>query len=157
MDPLFWSIICVVLMLCMVVVELLTPSMGGFTLAALTFSGLSVYTGFKHSPSAGFVMLAVNVTLFPVAILVGIHFLRRSPVINEVQNPSGIQSAPDSQPLHKLKGEIGKSITPLRPAGAAMINDQKVDVVTEGKFVEAGVVVKVIRVNGAIVVVEAVA
>src|SRR4029077_6104714 len=115
------------------------------------------YTGFKHSPSSGFIMLAINVTLFPIAILVGIHFLRRSPVINAVQNASGIQNAPDSQPLHKFKGEIGKSITPLRPAGAAMINDQKVDVVIEGKFVEAGVVVKVIRVNGSIVVVEPVA
>ena len=54
--PLVWSIVFVVLMLCMVVVELLTPSMGGFTLAALAFSGVSVYTGFLHSPPAGYVI-----------------------------------------------------------------------------------------------------
>src|SRR5882724_6241675 len=154
MDPLFWSIVCVVMMLCLVIVELLTPSMGGFTLAAVAFSALSVYTGFLHSQSAGYVMLAVNVALFPLAFYIGFQFLRRSPLINQTQNPSGIQSSPDALPLHNLKGEIGRALTPLRPAGAAMINDQKIDVVTEGKFVEAGVVVKVIRVNGSIVIVE---
>ena len=35
MEPLFWSVVFAVSMLCMVAVELLTPSMGGFTLAAL--------------------------------------------------------------------------------------------------------------------------
>ncbi len=35
MDPLFWSIVFLVLMLCMVGVELLTPTMGGFVLVAM--------------------------------------------------------------------------------------------------------------------------
>jgi membrane-bound serine protease (ClpP class) len=141
-------------MLCMIVVELLTPSMGGFTLAALLFSGGSVYTAFMHSPSAGYVMLAVNVTLFPLAVWMGIHLLRRSPLINQTENSTDVQSSPDSQPLHKLKGEVGKALTPLRPGGAAMINGLKVDVVTEGKFVDPGAVIKVLRVDGATVVVE---
>ena len=151
---LFWSIVCLVLMLCMVAVELLTPTMGGFIIAAMVCSALSVYSGFLHAQSTGYIMLAVNVTLFPIAVFIGFHFLRKSPIINHTQNASGIQSAPDSQPLSKLKGEVGKALTPLRPAGAAMINELKVDVVTEGKFVEAGTVVKVLRVNGSTVVVE---
>ena len=141
-------------MLCMVGVELLTPTMGGFIFAAMLCSGVSVYTGFMHSSSTGYIMLAANVTLFPVAILIGFQFLRKSPIINQTQNASGIQNAPDSQPLLQLKGEIGKTLTPLRPGGSALINDLKVDVVSEGKFVEAGTVVKVLRVNGSTVVVE---
>src|ERR1043165_716669 len=157
MAPLFWSVVCLVLMLCMVVVELLTPSMGGFTLAALVFSGLSTYTAFAHSAAAGYLMLAVNAILFPLAIWIGIHFLRRSPLINQTENATSLQTSPDSQPLHKLKGEVGKALTPLRPGGAAMINGLKVDVVTEGKFVDPGAVIKVLRVNGTTVVVEPIA
>ncbi len=157
MTQLFWSIVSLAMMLCMVGVELLTPTMGGFILAALGFSVLSVYLGFLHSGSTGYIMLAVNVTLFPVAIRVGFQFLRRSPIINQTQNKTSVQNSPDSQPLAQLKGEIGKSLTPLRPGGSAMINEKKIDVVTEGKFVEAGTVVKVLRVNGSTVVVEAVA
>ena len=154
MDPLFWSIVFLVLMLCMVGVELLTPTMGGFILVAMGFSGVSVYAGFQHSSAAGYFMLAANVTLFPLAIFVGFQFLRKTPIINQTQNASGIQSSPDAQPLSQLKGEIGKTLTPLRPAGAAMINERKFDVVSEGKFVEPGTVVKVIRVNGSTVIVE---
>ena len=154
MDPLFWSIVCLAMMLCMVGVELLTPTMGGFIFAAMVFSGISVYTGFLHSGGAGYVMLAINVTLFPAAIFVGFQFLRKTPIINRTQNSDGIQSAPDSQPLMQLKGEIGKALTPLKPGGSALINDLKVDVVTEGKYVEAGSIVKVLRVSGSTVVVE---
>jgi membrane-bound ClpP family serine protease len=156
MSQLFWSIVSLALMLCMVSVELLTPTMGGFIFAALICSGISVYSGFLYSSSTGYIMLAVNVMLFPAAILVGFQFLRKSPIINQTQNASGIQSAPDSQPLAQLKGEIGKTLTPLRPSGSALINDLKIDVVSEGKFVEAGTVVKVLRVNGSTVVVEAI-
>lgn len=156
MSQLFWSIVSLALMLCMVAVELLTPTMGGFILAALVCSAVSVYTGFLHSASTGYIMLAVNVMLFPAAILVGFQFLRKSPIINQTQNASGIQSAPDAQPLAQLKGEFGKTLTPLRPGGSALINDLKIDVVSEGKFVATGTVVKVLRVNGSTVVVEAV-
>lgn len=154
MDPLFWSIVCLAMMLCMVGVELLTPSMGGFTFMALVFSAASVFTGFRHSQGAGYVMLAANVTLFPAAFYFGIGLLRKSPMINQTQNADGIQSAPDSQPLMQLKGEVGKALTPLKPGGSALINDLKVDVVTEGKFVEAGAIVKVLRVSGSTVIVE---
>ena len=154
MDPLFWSIVCLVMMLCMVGVELLTPSMGGFTITALLFSAGSVYMGFRHSESAGYSMLSVNFVLFPASVYVGFQFLRKSPVINQTQNPDGIQSAPDSMPLKQLKGEVGKALTPLKPGGSALINDLKIDVVTEGKYVEAGSIVKVLRVSGSTVVVE---
>ena len=154
MEPLVWSVLFAVLMLCMVAVELLTPSMGGFTIAALGSSVLSVFSGFRHSMAAGWTMLAANVALFPAAMFVGFHVLKKSPIVNQVQNPGGIINAPDARPLAKLAGEVGKTLTPLRPAGAAMIDGMKIDVMTEGKFVEAGTVVRVIRVSGSSVFVE---
>jgi membrane-bound serine protease (ClpP class) len=50
-------------------------------------------------------------------------------------------------------GEEGISVTPLRPAGAVEIGGRRVDVVTDGVFVEAGRAVRVIAVEGGRVVV----
>jgi len=80
--------------------------------------------------------------------------MRRSPLIHRVELKGESQNAPDAQPLTYLLGQQGRSLTPLRPAGSAMIGDAKVDVVTEGKFVDTGTAVKVIFVEGNRVVVE---
>lgn len=157
MSPMFWSIVCLLLMLCLIGVELLTPSMGGFTLAALLFSAGSVFAGFRDSEATGWVMLAVNALLFPGALFVGFQFLKRSPIVHKSESAGGVKSAPDGLALEKLNGEVGKALTPLRPGGAVLINGRKVDVVSEGKFVDAGTVVRVIRVTGTSVIVEPVA
>jgi membrane-bound serine protease (ClpP class) len=55
--------------------------------------------------------------------------------------------------LKALEGQEGVALTTLRPSGAATIGERPVDVVTDGQYVEAGVRVRVIRVEGARVVV----
>lgn len=47
-----------------------------------------------------------------------------------------------------LEGKIGVAQSTLRPAGVARIDDQFVDVVTEGDFIEAGTPIVVVRVVG---------
>jgi membrane-bound ClpP family serine protease len=43
-----------------------------------------------------------------------------------------------------LKGVRGTTVTPLRPAGIALIGGRRVDVVTEGDFIPAGALVEVV-------------
>jgi membrane-bound serine protease (ClpP class) len=50
-------------------------------------------------------------------------------------------------------GKLGVTLTPLRPSGAAEIEGRRVDVVTDGQFVDAGARVRVVAVQGARVVV----
>jgi membrane-bound serine protease (ClpP class) len=154
MDMRFWAILCCALMVVAVFVELLTPSMGAWTLAALSMSAASIYLGFRSSEPFGYAMVAANVALFPLALWAGITFLKRSPLILDSDMSGGVQNAPDALPLAHLLGKSGQTVTPLRPAGTVMLDDQRVDVITEGKFVESGVPVKVIRVEGMRVVVE---
>ncbi|RUT36642.1 nodulation protein NfeD [Paenibacillus zeisoli] len=52
-----------------------------------------------------------------------------------------------------LLGLEGISLTPLRPAGTAVIGSERIDVVTEGGFIKADASVKVIKVEGTRVVV----
>ena len=56
----------------------------------------------------------------------------------------------------ELLNQIGKALTPLRPSGTAVIGGKRIDVVTEGPFIEPGTAVKVVAVEGMRVVVRSV-
>ena len=56
----------------------------------------------------------------------------------------------------ELLDQTGVAQTNLRPSGIAIINGQRVDVVTEGPLIEGGTPVKVVAVEGMRVVVRAV-
>lgn len=51
-------------------------------------------------------------------------------------------------------GASGMSVTPLRPAGTATFDGERIDVVTEGGFIEAQTAVSVVKVEGGRVVVK---
>ncbi len=53
-----------------------------------------------------------------------------------------------------LLGKSGVSVTPLRPAGTVDVEGERIDVVTDGEFVATGTPVKVVRVEGARIVVK---
>lgn len=56
----------------------------------------------------------------------------------------------------ELLDQVGVALTNLRPSGTALINGQRVDVVTEGGMIEQGATLKVVAVEGMRVVVRAV-
>ena len=51
-------------------------------------------------------------------------------------------------------GQVGRSVSPLRPSGKMQVDDYLVDVVTEGDFVDGGCDVRVVGKQGAKVVVR---
>ena len=123
----------------------------------LVVAGL-VLAWVKFGLRTGFIYSSATIALtIPLAIL-GLWLfprtrLGRSFILNITANRTdGFQAPP--QDLVNLVGKSGKSITPLRPAGTALINDQRVDVVTLGDFIEAEVEVEVILVEGNRVVVR---
>jgi membrane-bound serine protease (ClpP class) len=48
----------------------------------------------------------------------------------------------------ELLGASGVAVTDLRPAGVAKIGDERVDVVADSEWIEAGTPVRVIRSEG---------
>ncbi|MFM1550489.1 MAG: NfeD family protein, partial [Lentisphaeria bacterium] len=65
--------------------------------------------------------------------------------------------APNVEENSKLIGEMGMTLTPLRPSGIAIINNRRVDVVSNGDFIDQDERIMVKRVQGARVVVIPVA
>jgi membrane-bound serine protease (ClpP class) len=97
-------------------------------------------------------LLALAVSLALLRVLPRLSWGRR--LILETELLAGAAGA--SAPAHEQRwlGKSGTTVTPLRPAGIAYLNDERVDVVAEGAFIEAGQAIDVIRVDGNRVVVR---
>ncbi len=64
----------------------------------------------------------------------------------------GFVSAPETEAA--WAGRRGMAVSPLRPAGIANLDGQRVDVVSDGEYIDAGTPVRVARVDGNRVVVR---
>ena len=100
---------------------------------------------------------ATLVGVIPLAI-VGLSVMRATPagkifILATTQDKAEGFHAPPSE-LGSFVGKSGKALTPLRPAGAALIGGHRVDIVTQGEFVPAETEIEVIFVEGSRVVVR---
>ena len=64
---------------------------------------------------------------------------------------AGYTAGPDTTPL---VGKTGTTLTRLHPAGAARFDGERLDVVTSGEFIEAGVTVRIVEARGSRIVVQ---
>jgi membrane-bound serine protease (ClpP class) len=63
----------------------------------------------------------------------------------------GFQSATSRE---SYLGKTGRSLTPLRPTGRAVIEEKTLDVITEGEFIDKDKAIKVIKVEGNRIIVK---
>jgi membrane-bound serine protease (ClpP class) len=109
----------------------------------------------------------VQLTLLFVAVLVFAslmwRLLPRIPVLNRLclppPTPPGLAAVSPSDAavaarIAALVGQTARAATVLRPSGAIEIEGDRYDVVTEGEFVEAGTLVRIVEVHGNRIVVE---
>ena len=156
MEFLFYSILFCVVMIIMAIVEALTVSMGIFIALSILSALVSVYMGFRASPTVGYSMLAVNAFLFPVCMFLTLKYLRHSPLMLDDDIAAGVpkQKKRPAKAPNELMGQEGVALTDLRPSGTAEFGDKRLDVVTDGKYVQAGQKVRVIKVSGFQTIVE---
>ena len=105
---------------------------------------------------ANFIMVLSLVTaLILVRFVVKSKTWQRIVLDDKQEKTLGFHASTDD--LAKLIGKRGFAYTPLRPAGIALIEDQKIDVMTEGDFIEKDREIEVIMVEGNRVVVREIA
>ena len=121
---------------------------------------LSLIGRFMHPGSfiEGLKWLAVSFISSFVLILISLRFLpkftplRRLVLDTTEAEVEGFRSSPES--YNALLGKEGVAITMLRPSGTAMIEGEKISVVTDGDFVDKNTRIRVKQVEGYRVVVE---
>lgn len=98
------------------------------------------------------ILLALAGGLALLRMLPRLPFGRRLVLDSEMGAEQGYTSPPESDRLQL--GRAGIALSPLRPAGVADIDGARVDVVSDGGFIEAGAAIEVTRVDGNRVVVR---
>ena len=143
----------------LLVAEVFFPSLG--TLAVLSALSIvsSVFFAFREGTDAGWWFLGISVLLVPATLFLAYRIFPRTPFGRRmiVSGPSFAaeeRSAADPKAFG-LEGKDGVVLTALRPAGIAMIEGRRVDVVTRGEFLDAGERVRVLEFSGNRVVVAA--
>ena len=146
--------------LVLILLEVFIPSMGILgSLAAVSIvtGGILAYT---NDPSGLFVGYAITAgVLIPLLVVTAVKMLPRTSFGKAMmlQGPSfrASEAQASEMGLEELEGLTGETLTPLRPAGIAIFGDRRVDVVTQGELLGKNTAVKVIKVEGNRVVVEA--
>lgn len=145
-----------VLAVVFVYVELFLPGGVFGVLGAIAFIA-SIVLAFQQYQAMGFwiaigellaatVLIMIGIKRFPQSRAGKLLILGRS--LEKKLGYSGTEA------LEKYVGKEGVSLTHLRPAGIAKIDSVRLDVVTEGTFVDKGKKLKVVAVEGNRIVVR---
>ena len=138
-----------------IIAEIIIPSGGILALLAAGLFGYSLYLVFTQlSTSAGMAFVIADLILIPILVYFGIKFLAKSPVTlrTKLSKENGVTAQSPDQ--NDYLGSLGLAITNLRPSGVATIEDQRLDVVTRGEYLEKQTEIIVIAVRGNQIVVK---
>ena len=106
--------------------------------------------------AAGRVVLALTVAVAASVVLLRLlprlPYARRIVLETALAAPGGYASAPQSD--FRWIGKRGVAASPLRPAGIADLEGERVDVVSDGQYIEPGMPIEVVRVDGNRIVVR---
>jgi membrane-bound serine protease (ClpP class) len=134
------------------IAEMFLPGIILGTCGFIACVGAIVLAFSRGDTALGMVLVAVGVIVLPALIIVWYKIVSGPFAVKHTE--AGFSAAKPE--LQLLVGAEGVSITPLRPSGAARINEQRVDVVADGEMVPPSSRIRVIRVDGNRVVVRSV-
>lgn len=150
------SIILFVLGLGLIILEFfmaggIAGSLGGIAIIASLFlaSGNVVHMGIS-------ILIAIIASILAAIIMVKVlgrkmKFFKKMILTDSTSTESGYVS---NKTRVDLVGKVGRTITALRPAGTVELEDERIDVVSEGSFIEKGKHVKIIKAEGSKIVVR---
>ncbi|MCK5350727.1 MAG: serine protease [Desulfobacula sp.] len=155
MKPYILPILLQLIGFLVIIAEVFIPSLGLLTAIALTVFFYSLYLVYTSiSTTAGMVLAGLDIVLVPVLLIAGMKILAKSPLAlkRELSKQNGVVSQKEVYEAYiNMKG---RSVTDLRPSGMAEINSQRVDVVTDGEYIDADTPIIVTNVSGNRIIVE---
>jgi membrane-bound serine protease (ClpP class) len=137
--------------------ELFIPG-GVLGIAGVICIGGSIFVAFRDYPDAAMAILAGELLALAVGVVLGLRIFPHTPIARRLtlkrqfDADKGFTSA--SAELNTFDGKEGVAVTVLRPAGIALIDGKRVNVVTDGEFIDKNAPVKVVEVEGGRIVVR---
>jgi len=143
-----WYITLLACGLFLIGIEIFVPGgiLGIFGAAALIGAAIIGFAIFP--PWAGWLSLFVILGLAGLAIFIWMKYLPQSPIGRALSLSQGIDKKDHDDSLWK-PGMTGISTSELRPAGKALIDGKRTDVIAEnGTFIDHDTAIEIVRVSG---------
>jgi membrane-bound serine protease (ClpP class) len=153
MDYLTLALILIGLGILLLLAEILMPTGGILVVAALLFFALGVgtilYYGSTSEAVVALVGLAIGLPAFGYVSVSAWRRMSLDTVLDETPAPPVPTAEVDT-----LKGRTGKTVSPMRPSGTVEFDGKRVDAMTEGTMLAAGVWVRCVDVKRGQVIVR---
>ena len=153
-------LICFVVGIGLLILEAFMPGFGAAGITGVVLEVITlVMTWFEHGPVATLIVLLVVLLVLAIAISTSLRSItsgrlsKSALVHNETEsNEDGYRSTED---LAVFMDKEGTASTVLRPAGIADFDGVRLNVSSEGDYIPAGTKVRIIKVEGAKILVRA--
>ena len=158
MEWLIPIIICVLVGVILLVVEVFMPGFGipGISGSLLLLASI-VMAWIEYGPKVGLGMSVAVLALMGIAISISLksvgngNLTNSELVLKDAVNDGG---KAEREEMQALVGQEGTALTALRPVGAAEFACGKLNVQSDGEFIEKGTQVRIMRVNGTMIFVK---
>ena len=151
----FWSLILLILGLCFLVAELFHPGFGAFGILGLIAFGLDILIS-SRTLAQGLLFTAIAALIVLIFLIIGARLIVKGRMPKKLilkEENGGTQGFYATEDNTALMGKRGTAVTVLRPAGMALLDGDRVDVVTRGEFIEKDAPLRVVEVEGGRIVV----
>ncbi|NTV89497.1 MAG: hypothetical protein HGA22_03920 [Clostridiales bacterium] len=149
------ALVCMAVGLCFVIFEMFHPGIGapGIIGAILLILGVVIYA---RTVLQALILVVIILALLGIALTIVLQsaakgHLSRHLVLKDSLDDNRFSAAED---LEYFVGREGVSLTVLRPAGTADFNGVRLDVVSEGEFIQKDTPVSILKIEGHRIVVK---
>ena len=152
-------LICFLIGIGLMVLEAFMPGFGLPGISGIILEVVAVVlTWMNHGPVAALGMTLIILSILAIAISMSLRsaangkLSRSKLVLNDTEsNEAGYRSTED---LEVFLGKEGVTTTVLRPTGMAEFDGVRLNVVSEGEFIQSGTQVQIVRVEGSRILVR---
>ncbi|WP_203246874.1 NfeD family protein [Sporosarcina beigongshangi] len=140
----------------LVVAEFFLPHGIAGAIGSLAIIGSIIMAGGNPMYMATSVLIAIAIAVTGMVIIMKffgkkLHLLNKVVLMDSTDTELGYVSNVNRV---ELLGRIAKTSTPLRPAGTIELDGERIDVVSEGSYIEKGIRVTIVKVEGSRIVVR---
>ncbi|MBA4064935.1 MAG: hypothetical protein C0501_14715 [Isosphaera sp.] len=157
MDYLTIALILFTLGVVCLLAEVLLPTGGVLVVGSLLFFALGVGIILAQGTTTEAVVATAALAVgLPAAGYVAVAAYRRMSIGGEldVGEAGGVIPVSGQAELDALKNRTGRTVSPMRPSGSVEFDGRRIDAMTEGVMLDAGVWVRCVAVKGTVVIVR---
>lgn len=143
-------ILCLLIGVALLVVEVFMPGFGlpGISGLILVAVGI-IITWNTYGPVAGLAVTVIALALAGISVSVSIKSAANGKLSRSALFLNDVSATVDHEETEALLGKEGVTVTVLNPVGIAEFDGVRLNVLSEGTYLEKGVRVKVTQVEGA--------